>query len=140
MTKRDLYGAYRFWVEIDSLTEGAFSECTGLSAETEIFEWEEGGWNSHKHRLPVRTKFPNLVLKRGVATADLWQWYAEVIQGTIKRRSLSVVLYGYAGQAPLRWKFVEALPVKWVGPNLKTGASEAAVETLEIAHHGFTQG
>ena len=139
MTKRDVYSGYRFWVEVDSLTEAAFSECSGLQVETEIFEWEEGGLNEYKHRLPVRTKFPNLVLKRGVATADLWKWYQDIIQGTIKRRNLSVSLYGYTDVPEIRWNVIEALPIKWAGPTLKTGASETAVETIELAHHGFTR-
>src|SRR2546423_852925 len=91
--KRDVYSTYRFWVEIDSINVAGFSECSGLQVETEIFEWEEGGRNNYKHRLPGRAKFSNLVLKRGIATADLWSWYQDSIQGKIKRRNLSVVLY-----------------------------------------------
>ena len=55
-TQRQIYSAYRFFVEMASVTEGSFSECTGLQVETEIFEWEEGGMNTHKHRLLGRTK------------------------------------------------------------------------------------
>ncbi|HMP41631.1 MAG TPA: phage tail protein [Roseiflexaceae bacterium] len=140
MTTRSVYSTYRFWVEIEGLNEAAFSECSGLQAETEIYEWEEGGLNGFKHRLPGRTKFVNLVLKRGIATANLWQWYADVIQGkNLKRRSLSVVIYGYAGDTEVRWTVSDALPIKWVGPTLKTGASETAVETLELLHHGLTR-
>jgi phage tail-like protein len=138
MTTRNVYSTYRFWVEIDGLNEAAFSECSGLQVETEIFEWEEGGLNSYKHRFPGRTKFVNLVLKRGIATNNLWEWYDSVVQGkNMKRRNLSVVLYGYAGIAEVRWTVSDALPIKWVGPTLKTGASETAVETLELLHHGL---
>ena len=141
-TKRDLYGSYRFWVEIGQLAEGAFSECSGLQAETEVFEWEEGGGNGYKLRLPARTKFPNLVLKRGVASAELWEWYQSVIDADgrsvrIQRRNCSIILYGYSGVPELRWNVSEALPIKWGGPTLKTGANEIAVETIELIHHGF---
>ena len=136
-TDRLVYGSYRFYVEIDTISEGTFSECTGLQAETEIFEWEEGGLNEYKHRLPGRTKYTNLVLKRGVATAKLWEWYAGVISGDIKRYNLSVVLNGYGDSPAIRWNVNEAVPVKWVGPTFKSGSTEAAVETLELAHHGF---
>jgi phage tail-like protein len=138
-TGRDVYSSYRFWVEIDGLTEGAFSECTGLQVETEVFEWEEGGLNQFKYRLPGRMKFTNLTLKRGIATADLWKWYAEGSAGKIQRRTLSIVLYGYEGRPEIRWNVTDALPVKWVGPALKTGANEAAVESIELLHHGFTR-
>jgi phage tail-like protein len=138
MANRDVYSAYRFWIEIDMVTEAAFSECSGLQAETEIFEWEEGGQNAYKYRLPGRVKYPNLVLKRGIASSDLWSWYHKTIQGTIQRRNVSIVLYGYDGKREVRWNIAEALPVKWTGPTFKAGSTEAAVETIELLHHGFT--
>ena len=137
MSERTVYGSHRFYVELDNMTEATFSECTGLQAEIEIFEWEEGGLNEYKHRLPGRTKYPNLVLKRGIVTKALWDWFYDCVQGKVVRSGLSVILNGYAGADPLRWDIIEAVPVKWVGPNFKSGANEAAVETLELAHHGF---
>ncbi len=132
-----VYSAYRFGVEIDKLAEAMFSECSGLQAETELFEWEEGGVNTFKHRLVVRTKYPNLVLKRGVASMELWNWYQSVIQGHPDRRDLSIILYGYAGEHELRWKIQGAIPVKWSGPSFKSGSTEVALETLELVHQGF---
>lgn len=137
MTQRQVYSAYRFFVEIESITEATFSECGGLQVETEIFEWEEGGENGFKHRLPGRTKYSNLVLKRGIATHKLWEWYHDLIGGKIERRTLAVILYGYTGMPEVRWNIEEAIPVKWAGPSFKSGATEAAVETMELAHHGF---
>lgn len=137
MATRDVYSAYRFGVEIESLTEATFSECSGLQAEIEIFEWEEGGQNEFRHRLPGRAKYPNLVLKRGMATKDLWDWYYGCVQGKVARRTLSIVLYGYDSMAAVRWEISGAVPIKWAGPTFKTGANEAAVETLELAHHGL---
>lgn len=141
---RHLYVTYRFGVEIDQIAEAAFSECSGLNIEFEVFEWEEGGQNAFRHRLPGRARLSNIVLKRGIASMDLWTWFAESlpVAGQAvkpKRRSLGIVLYGYAGAPEVRWSVKEALPVKWVGPTLKTGASEIAVETFEIAHHGLTR-
>jgi phage tail-like protein len=77
------------------------------------------------------------VLKRGIVTKVLWDWFYDCIQGKVVRSGLSVILNGYAGIDPMRWDLIEAVPVKWVGPNFKSGANEAAVETLELAHHGF---
>jgi phage tail-like protein len=138
-TARQVYSAYRFWVEIDKLAEAMFSECSGLQAETEVFEWEEGGLNSYKHRLPVRTKYPNLVLKRGIATMKLWEWYQQLINGTMERRNLAIVLYGYTGEPEVRWSVTGALPIKWTGPTFKSGAAEAAIETFELVHQGFVR-
>lgn len=137
VSKRVVYSAYRFWVEIDGLTEAIFNECSGLQTETEVFEWEEGGENRFRHRFPGRIKYANIVLKRGIATPELWQWYTSIANGAMQRRNLSVVLYGYAGTPEVRWNIVKALPVKWVGPTFKMGASETAVETLELIHERF---
>jgi phage tail-like protein len=136
-SKSDVYTTYRFWVEIDGITEAAFSECSGLQVETEVFEWQEGGLNDYVHRLPGRIKFSNITLKRGIAGAALWEWYCGNFEGQIKRRTLSIVLGGYAGATPVRWNIVGALPIKWTGPTLKADANETAVETIELAHHGF---
>lgn len=140
--ERQVYPTYRFWLEIDQLTEAAFSECSGLQVETEIFEWEEGGLNEYRHRLPARSKYSNLVLKRGIAGIELWKWHHDVIRCDGKnvkalRRNLSVILYGYSGAPEVRWNIIGALPIKWLGPTFKNGASETAVETIELLHHGF---
>ena len=40
-----------------------FQSVSGLSIDLETEEIAEGGENRFKHKIPVRTKFPNLVLK-----------------------------------------------------------------------------
>lgn len=135
-TPRDVYAASRFWVEIDTIIAGAFSECSGLQVETEVFPWEEGGVE-YKHLLPGRLKYSNIVLKRGIADMELWNWYAQQTQGKIQRRNLSIFLRGYDDRPEVTWNVQQALPIKWVGPSLKTGATEAAVETIELVHRGF---
>jgi phage tail-like protein len=36
------------------------------------------------------------------------------------------------------WKLNGVIPVKWQGPSFSAESPKIAVETLEIAHHGFT--
>jgi phage tail-like protein len=136
-----LYNPGLFAVEIDQITEATFAECSGLQIETEVFEWEEGGNNNGKVRLAGRTKYSNLVLKRGLASFELWDWYQKVVVGTPERRTIGIVLYNPKdkGVEPLRWSITGALPIKWVGPTLKAGATEVAIETLEVVHHGLTR-
>ena len=137
-TTGPLYATHRFLVEVQGITEGVFIECSGLEAEIEIFDWQEGGWNGQVHRFPGRAKTaPNLVLKRGIATDTLWQWYRQVTQGQIQRKNLSIIVYGYDENPQLRWNFTGALPVKWTGPTFKADAAEVAVESLELIHQGF---
>jgi phage tail-like protein len=59
------------------------------------------------------------------------------MHGNIKRKDISIVLYGYEGMSAIRWNVTGALPVKWSGPTLKADASEVAVESIELIHSGF---
>jgi phage tail-like protein len=82
-----------FWIEIQGLVVASFVECSGLRIETEVQEYAEGGRNDVVYKLPVRTKYSNITLKRGwTASRDLWNWYQEVVSGTIKPRDCSIVM------------------------------------------------
>jgi phage tail-like protein len=137
--RTDPYITSRFHVEIEGIDEAVFKECSGLEAETEIMSYEEGGVNDRPHKLPVRTKFPNLSLKRGVTdSSSLWDWYVKTVQGNIERKHMSVVLYDQAGSQVKRWSFERAYPVKWTGSGLKADENAIGIETLEIVHEGMT--
>ncbi|HUX86711.1 MAG TPA: phage tail protein [Chloroflexota bacterium] len=138
----DPFIAAKFWVEIGGIASGFFTECSGLSAETEIFEYAEGGLNDFVHKLPVRTKYSNIVLKRGwVETDDLWKWYQKTIDGRIEAKSVSILVYENKVQSPsnpkARWDLIQAYPVKWQGPEFNADIEGVVVETLEIAHRGW---
>ena len=136
------FGTFSFFVEMDSVTIAEFSEVSGLQAEIETLEWKEGGNNHYSHTLPVRTRWPHLTLKRGVADQSFWDWFSACSNGSVSRRGLSIALYSWTttGSASvMRWSVVGALPVKWSGPTLKAGANELAFETIELAHNGLTQ-
>ena len=137
--RTDPYLAFQYQVEIESVTVGGFSEVTGLQVETEIKEYREGGLNDYMHRLAGPTRYPsNLILKRGLTDVDiLIRWHQQVTQGTVKRFNGSIVLLDISGQERWRWNFLQAYPVKWIGPNLRANATEVALETLELAHNGF---
>lgn len=131
-------GAYRFMVEIDGMLVAGFSEVSGLSVETEVEEVAEGGLNQYVHRLPTRTKLVPLTLKRGMTLSnELWNWYFDVIEGKIVRKSGSIILYNELDQEFRRWNFYDAYPTKWTGPEMNATASEVAVEQIELTHNGF---
>ena len=138
-SRKDPFGKFNFVVEIDSLYAGGFQEVTGLGSEVEVSEYREGGVNGHIHKFAGPIKYSsNLVLKRGVTDVKaLFQWYWDVMQGTVERKNVTVLLLDNEGQEQYRWVFEKAYPVKWVGPDFRSTASEAAVETLELAHCGL---
>lgn len=139
------YSSHHFWIELKGITEGSFSECSGLESEVEVDEWKEGGLNDLVHRFPGRVKTaPSIVLKRGLATPELWKWYHDLTQGKlthgqIKRQSLSIILYDSDNSPLMRWNINGVLPIKWSGPTFKADAGEIAVESLELIHQGFVR-
>jgi phage tail-like protein len=138
--KLDLYSSHRFAVELKGVTEALFTECSGLQIELEVQEWQEGGLNNVVHRLPGRVKTaPNLVLKRGLATDDLWKWFERTSRGTIQRYNLSIIVTGYDSMPEVRWDVEGALPIKWVGPSFKSDTGAIAFETIELMHQGFAR-
>ena len=48
--------------------DARFQTVSGLSVEYDYESFKEGGENRFKHKLPVRTKYADLVLKRGMLT------------------------------------------------------------------------
>lgn len=138
--RADPYLNFHFLVEIEGLVVGGFSEVSGLQVEIEVQEYREGGMNEYIHKLAGPTRYPsNLVLKRGLTDAALWIWHQEGRKGAIRRRNGSIVLLDSAGVEKWRWNFLGAYPVRWLGPDLRGGSNEVAVETLELVHHGLSK-
>jgi phage tail-like protein len=136
----DPVGELRFKVgiELDGGEIGRFRECSGLAAEIEVKDYNEGGVNHFVHKLPTRMKYPNLVLKRGVTYEEAllqWLW---ITQRKAKRVAITVSLMGPAGEPVRAWSFADAFPVKWTGPTLNASSNQVATETLEIVHGGLT--
>lgn len=133
-----LVGNYRFGIELGHLLVASFSEVSGLIIETELEQYSEGGVNDFVHQLPLRTKHVPILLKHGVTDSDeLWEWYKDVIQGKIERRSCSIVLLDEEFNEFRRWTFGEAYPIKWIGPELNASVSEVAIEQFELVHNGI---
>ena len=140
-----------YYVEMKGITQAIFTECSTLQIETEVYEYKEGGVNTHVHRLPGRAKVGNITLKRGMARrtraasgpwdSRLWDWYQQILIGRVVRTNMSIHLISdTAGERIATWNILDAYPVKWIGPNYKAGDNMIAVETLEIAHGGVTLG
>ncbi len=135
--RSDPYGAFNFLVEIDGIIEGGFTEVSGLSIQTEYDSVKEGGNNNFEHKLPKGTKYTDITLKRGITDWELYDWYRDVINGKIERKSGSIYLIDSSGDRVMEWYFLEAFPVKWDGPAFNAGSNAIATETLVLAHHGL---
>jgi phage tail-like protein len=137
--RADPLGAFTFWLEIESLTVGGFSELSGLQSEIETTPFREGGLNTHTHQLPGPARYPqNLVLKRGLTTDDtLWTWYESAASGKITRHNATIYLLKLTNEPALAWNVLDAYPVRWSGPDFRADSSALAFETIELVHRGI---
>src|SRR4051812_13601273 len=62
-TRKDPLALFTF--EVEGVCEAWFRSVGGIKSETEVVEHPEGGYNLGMRKLIGRTKWPNIVLKRG---------------------------------------------------------------------------
>jgi phage tail-like protein len=134
----DPVGELRFQILLDDAVIGAFAECSGLSVEYDVFEYQEGGEMRYIHKFRGALKYPNLVLKRGVTYEDaLLKWFYDQNTDRDDRGNVTLNLLGDDGDQVRTWSFASAFPVKWSGPSFSAKSTNVATETLEIAHQGL---
>ena len=128
----DHIGNFNFHLEVEGLTAGTFRNVEGLDSETEIVEYQDGDDLTLRKR-PGRTKYSNIVLKRGyVSSGELWTRRKKVMDGSVGRKSGSVILCNDAGDPVMRYNFFEAWPCKWKGFTLDGKGTDAVVEEVEL--------
>jgi phage tail-like protein len=145
------FGAYHFTVEIDNENIAyPFRSCSGLKSESQVVELEEGGFNTTTRKLIGRTKFPNLVLKRGFCSANselykLRQKFLNDLPGKAKgagwitpERISGVITQLGPNGSYAKWRFTKGWVCKWEGPEFDAGKNEISIESIEIAHEGLS--
>ncbi|HUK35605.1 MAG TPA: phage tail protein [Vicinamibacterales bacterium] len=131
----DPYRNFNFRVEIDGIQQAGFAECSGFGSTKEPIEYREGKDGTTVSKLPGLTKYNNIVLKWGLTdSAELYKWYDDVTKGNIVRKNGSIVVTNLDGSDGPRWNFYQGWPTKWDGSALNAKGTDAAIETLEIAH------
>lgn len=131
--------------------DGRFQSVAGLSVEVETENKKEGGENRFEHVLPIRTKYPPLVLKRGlIQSKALRKWCMDSInavtmvasanptQRLITPKDLTVSLLGPENEILMTWNVVHAWPKKWSVTDFNAEQSAIVVESIELQYHYFT--
>lgn len=139
----DPLGGFNFLLESGGLLRAGFSEITGLNSESDVIDYRNGNDDITNRRLAGLKKFGAVTLKSGVAASpdqDFLEWRRSVETGDIQRTDVSIILLDEQRQEQVRYNLRNAWPSKWMGPDLKAGASEMAIEQLEIQHEGLSLG
>jgi phage tail-like protein len=128
-----------FAVTIDDNKLGTFNSCEGLGVEIVIEQREEGGQNGFVWQLPTRIKYSNIKLSRPLCqdTTEVMTWLASMTTG-VKPQTASIAAMTAERKIVAQWGLLGVIPVRWTGPSLNLDSPKVAMETLELAHHGFT--
>ncbi len=138
--RTDPYRSFNFQLVIDGVPLGAFSDCSGLTAEGDSVDYREGtDLIPNVRKLPGLRKYTNITLKRGYTQdKSLWQWFNNIVNGVPDRRDVTIVLMDEQRQPVLRWHAESAWINKIEGPTFKAAGNEVAMESVELVHEGLS--
>ena len=134
---------FHFSVEFPDISSSSggqrFQSVSGLTVDVDTEEIAEGGENRFKHKVPVRTKYPNLVLKRGLLVdSEVIKWCHDAVENfSFKPTNLIVKLLNEKHEPLMSWNVVHAYPVKWSMDDFNAEESKLAIETLELTYNYF---
>ena len=149
MAPADYYPPLGFYYSVDIALEGSggrssgdarFQSVSGLTVEYEYETYKEGGENRFEHKLPVRTRYADLVLKRGMLTdSALIEWMLKAFRDReFVPAGLNVILLNEKGEPLRAWKVAHAIPKKWSVSDFDSHSSAIVVETIECSYRYFT--
>jgi len=131
---------FHFKVEFASFPgEFEFQSVSGLTVSVDTEEIAEGGENRFKHKVPVRSKYPNLVLKRGLlVNSEIIDWCRNALENFVfEPTNLIVKLLNEEHQPLLSWNVVHVYPVKWSVSDFNAEENKLVIETLELTYNYF---
>ncbi|MBX2801641.1 MAG: phage tail protein [Myxococcales bacterium] len=141
VSNRDPLGNYYFALEINNVQVAHFQEFSGLKTSSAVFEIEEGGVNGRTHKRPGQSRYENVVLRYATnASQTLLEWRDRYLRDEFsgqREDSGAVIVYDNDGTEVRRYSFMRTWPVSWEGPDLNSGGSDVAVETVELAFDGL---
>lgn len=135
---------FHFSVNFKNLTgnenDYLFQSVSGLNVELETETIKEGGENRFTHSLPVRSKYPNLVLKRGMLTgSEIIKWCLDAFNNLeIKPINIQVSMLNPEHNPLVTWDITHVWPVKWNISDMNAEESKVMVETIELYYQFFT--
>jgi phage tail-like protein len=135
---------FHFKVEVLDLpaneNDVRFTEVSGLSLEVGTEEVAEGGENRFVQKYPMRPKYPELLLKRGLLTSsEIVKWILSCVESfAIEPKNVDVKLLNEEHQPLLTWHVVKAFPTKWAVADLNASSNTVVVESLQLYYQYFT--
>lgn len=119
--------------------DARFREVSGLSVTMQTESIKEGGENRFTHKLPVRSSYSDVTLKRGLFnTALLTEWCRQAIENyDFKPVNVLITLQDENHVPVFGWYLINAYPTKWEVTGLNAESSQIAVESLTLSYNYF---
>lgn len=141
----DYYPPWGFFYKVEfgvskDRNDVRFQTASGLSVEYDMEEYKEGGENRFTHKLPVRTKYADLVLKRGMVTdSSVIKWCLDAFRERVfLPTDVNVILMNEKAEPLRTWKVAHAIPKKWLVSDLNANENSLVIETIELTYRYFT--
>jgi phage tail-like protein len=141
----DYYPPWGFYYKVEfsiskNKNDVRFQAVSGLTVEYDMEEYKEGGENRFTHKLPGRTKYADLVLKRGMLTdSAVTNWCLAAFRDRdFQPADISIILMNEKGEPLRTWNIAHAIPKKWLVTDLNANDNAIVIETLELIYRYFT--
>jgi phage tail-like protein len=141
----DYYPPWGFYYRVEfgisrNKNDVRFQTVSGLSVEFEMEEFREGGENRFVHKLPGRTRYTDMVLKRGMLTdSAVIEWCLKAFRDReFEPADVTVILMNEKSEPLRTWKVAHAIPKKWLISDLNANENAVVIETLELTYRYFT--
>lgn len=133
---------FHFKIEVIGLlnvNDMRFMEVSGLSVEMGTEEIAEGGENRFVQKYPVRAKYPELILKRGLLlNSEVVNWIRQCIEDfLIQPKNIDISLLNEEHQPLMTWHVVNAYPTKWAVSDLNASNNAVVIESMQLFYQYF---
>jgi phage tail-like protein len=144
----DYYPPWSFYYKVEFLLGGGpaptddarFQTVSGLSVEYDYESFKEGGENRFEHKLPIRTKYADMVLKRGMLMgSQVLDWFTSAFRDRqFSPSDINVILMNEKGDPLRTWNVAHAIPKKWLVSDFNANENSVVIETMELTYRYFS--
>jgi phage tail-like protein len=139
-TRKDPLRNYRYRVEIDGLTQAAFSEVAVGETAVDVVDYRDGNEPPRLRKLSGLVKYGVITLKWGITDSmELEQWHDAICAGQVatNRKRIAIIVMDEAENDKARFVVTDAWPSKYTLSGLNGKGNEVLIESCELQHEGI---
>jgi phage tail-like protein len=119
--------------------DARFQDVTGLTVDVNLDTYNEGGENRFVHRLPGRSRYSDLVLKRGMTlVSGVTAWCQDSIENfNYKPTNMLISLLNEQHLPVSSWYIVNAIPIKYDISGLNAEQGQIVIESMTLRYEYY---